>query len=327
MKPRHFKTQFFLYAALVFCLAVALCPAPVEAGTSLNSPMKPQAPVKWLVHTASAANIDPSYPNVTYIDNPLLTNPATNPDYNLWVTPNWNPAGSTGQYNNHPVGVWYNDTLHRWGIVNQDGAAMVAGLAFNVIFGYSVPHTFCWPINIGNTTANYSEMNIPDINADPGAVIILTHYAWGGAAPGTLDNHNVGVAYDIPSARWRIYTEDGTNLQTGNTYCGLVASQFAYGWTHVVSTGAGGNAQGNYTWLDTPETNANRHALVFTTHNLGLTAGMIAGNHPLGVWYSAAHNGGAWSIFNQDLANMVDGDYYNVLVVNLRQIYLPLIGK
>jgi hypothetical protein len=204
---------------------------------------------------------------------------------------------------------------------------MVAGLYFNIFFGYSLPHAFCWPVTPGNTTANYSVINVSDLNANAAAVVILTHYAWGGDAPGMVDNHNVGVAYDGATARWRIYTEDGTNMQTGNTYCGLVASEFAYSWTNVVSTGAGGNAQSNYTWLDSPETNANPYALVFTTHNLGPTSGMIASNHPLGVWYSAAHNGGAWSIFNQDMADMVNTDYYNVFVIYVRQTYLPLIRK
>ena len=49
------------------------------------------------------------------------------------------PAGayavrtSDGTYNDHAIGVWYDDDRQRWAIFNQDLAAMPDGSAFNVV--------------------------------------------------------------------------------------------------------------------------------------------------------------------------------------------------
>lgn len=78
------------------------------------------------IHRATPENLSE---NSTYLDNSL-----TNGDSNLilYVTPNWNPGGGTGIYNEHPIGVWYDDSRQRWAIFNQDLATMPEGAAFNV---------------------------------------------------------------------------------------------------------------------------------------------------------------------------------------------------
>jgi hypothetical protein len=329
MNARSLIRRFLLLIAILLAgLAICLRPALAEAGAMPNPPVNPVAPLHWLIHTTTLANIDALSPSVTYLDTPLLDDPASNADYDMWVTPNWNPNGQlSAPYNNHPIGVWYNDVLRRWAIVNQDGAAMAVGLSFNVAFAYSIPYGFCHPMTTDNTTDDYSVIDNATLNGNAAAVIILTHYAWGGAIPGAVDNHNVGVAYDSGTARWRIYTEDGSVMPTGQTYCGLIVSQYANAWMHIVTTGPGGNGEFNYTWLDNPATNHNLHALVFVTHNLGPTSGMLASNHALGAWFSGTINGGAWSIFNQDLAPVADSDYYNVFVIDPNIVFLPMVRR
>jgi hypothetical protein len=78
------------------------------------------------IHRATPENISA---NSTYLDNPQ-TNDA--PDVILYVTQNWNPGGSNGTYNEHPVGVWYDPNAQRWAIFNQDREPMPDGAAFNV---------------------------------------------------------------------------------------------------------------------------------------------------------------------------------------------------
>jgi hypothetical protein len=65
--------------------------------------------------------------HVTIIRRPELDG---KPEVMLLITPNWNPGGSGGVYNNHPIGVYY--TGQNWAIYNQDIAALPAGAAFNV---------------------------------------------------------------------------------------------------------------------------------------------------------------------------------------------------
>ena len=78
------------------------------------------------VHRATPENISA---NSTYLDNPQTND---DPDVILYVTPNWNPGGGNGTYNEHPVGVWYDSTAQRWAIFNQDREPMPDGAAFNV---------------------------------------------------------------------------------------------------------------------------------------------------------------------------------------------------
>src|SRR3712207_5591239 len=53
------------------------------------------------IHHATPENISR---NSTYLDGPPTDG---NPNVVLVVTQNWNPGGSDGKYNNHPIGVWY----------------------------------------------------------------------------------------------------------------------------------------------------------------------------------------------------------------------------
>ena len=48
------------------------------------------------------------------------------------VTQNWNPGGGPGVYNDHPVGLLYDEDVQKWAIENRDGARMPDGAAFNV---------------------------------------------------------------------------------------------------------------------------------------------------------------------------------------------------
>jgi hypothetical protein len=89
------------------------------------------APPTFFVHRASPAN---TIGNSTYLDHPLINGDST---AIVVITPNFNPDGAGGQYNDHPIGVWYSNG--RWAIFNQDMAPMAAGAAFNVWIADDVP--------------------------------------------------------------------------------------------------------------------------------------------------------------------------------------------
>ena len=79
------------------------------------------------VHRATPENTSA---NSTYLDN-LRTD--VDPNTLLLVTQNWNPGGSGGTYNDHPIGVWYDRNRSKWAIFNQDRATMPVGANFNVV--------------------------------------------------------------------------------------------------------------------------------------------------------------------------------------------------
>jgi hypothetical protein len=79
-----------------------------------------------LVHRATPETLSE---NSTYLDNPRANG---DPNVVLYVTQNFNPGGEGGTYNEHPIGVWYDDSRQRWAIFNQDREPMPDGAAFNV---------------------------------------------------------------------------------------------------------------------------------------------------------------------------------------------------
>jgi hypothetical protein len=78
------------------------------------------------VHHATPENTSA---NSTYLDGPPTDG---NPNAVIVVTQNWNPGGSHGKYNDHPIGVWYDRDRSKWAVFNQDRAAMPVGADFNV---------------------------------------------------------------------------------------------------------------------------------------------------------------------------------------------------
>jgi len=98
--------------------------AAVPAGSAFEVVVPPAD--EGFVHRADLLNI---VGNATYLDDPLLNG---KPDAEVSVTQNWNPGGGGGVYNDHPVGVLYDEDVGEWFVYNEDGARMPQGAAFNV---------------------------------------------------------------------------------------------------------------------------------------------------------------------------------------------------
>jgi len=102
----------------------------MPAGVSFNVLVVPTASSSVFVQTATAGN---TAGDATFINSPLANGLR---GARLMVTPVLNPGGSQfGVWYNHPAGVWYNTGNTRWAIVNEDKAAMTAGVSFNVMVG------------------------------------------------------------------------------------------------------------------------------------------------------------------------------------------------
>ena len=98
--------------------------AAVPAGATFRVVLPPAS--ESFVHRAADGN---SRGDHTYLSDPLTNG---EPDAVVSVTQNWNPEGGDGVYNDHPVGVFYDEDVQKWAIENRDGARMPDGAAFNV---------------------------------------------------------------------------------------------------------------------------------------------------------------------------------------------------
>ena len=100
-------------------------PMPEDASFEVSL-WKEQVAGAVFVHRATPDNI---VDNETYIDD-LSTNKT--PDAVLSVTPNWNPGGGAGTYNDHPVSIRYDTDEEKWVILNADLGPIPQRAAFNV---------------------------------------------------------------------------------------------------------------------------------------------------------------------------------------------------
>ncbi|CAA9435980.1 MAG: hypothetical protein AVDCRST_MAG22-3669 [uncultured Rubrobacteraceae bacterium] len=98
--------------------------AAVPAG-SIFEVFIPQRSERF-VHRSEPANTGA---DSTYLDDPITRG---DPEILLTVTQNWNPGGGGGIYNDHPIGVRYDEGVGKWIIYNRDGAPMPTRAAFNV---------------------------------------------------------------------------------------------------------------------------------------------------------------------------------------------------
>ncbi len=154
----------------------------------------------------------------TYLSHPLTNG---RPDAILIVTPNWNPGGGVGVYNNHVIGVQYITAAQQWIIINQDSVDMPAGAAFNVLVAPSGPAfgstAFVHTATTGNIVENVTYIDHPATNNRPGALLFVTFRCIGPNNP-----HVTGVYYDAWRQRWAIFNQDFANMPDGAAFNVLV---------------------------------------------------------------------------------------------------------
>jgi hypothetical protein len=253
------------------------------------------------IHTATVANTISGY---TDIDNPLTNN---NPNAIVLVTPNWNPGGIGGTYNNQPIGVWYDYRHNKWSIFNQDYlASMPVNASFNVLIPTAGTAVFVHTATVANTFTDYTDIDNPLTNNNPNAIVLVTPNFTPGGVEGAYNNHSIGVWYD--GSKWAVFNEDKSNMPVNASFNVMILTSSTTAFVH---TATGANTFTDYTEIDNPLTNNNPNAIVLVTPNWN--PGGIGGtynNHPIGVWYA----GSKWAIFNEDKFNMPVGAAFNVVI-------------
>jgi sortase A len=133
--------------------------AAVPAGVTFEVVVPPAS--GSFVHHAEPGN---TVGNGTYLNDPLT---AGKPGAVLSVTQNWNPGGGRGVYNDHPVGVRYDDERGQWAIYNKDRSAMPDGAAFNVAVSEAGKEATRSDVNF-KEESKLAERTTPDTSAaDP----------------------------------------------------------------------------------------------------------------------------------------------------------------
>ena len=163
------------------------------------------------VHRATDGN---SRGNYTYLGDPRTNG---DPDAVVLIAPSPGRGEQAGADYGHNVGVWYEPGKKKWGIFNQDMAAVPAGSAFEVVVppaDQGFVHRAALPNTVGNTTY----LDNPLTNGESDAVLSVAQNWNPGGGGGVYNDHPVGVLYDEDVDGWLVYNEDGAPMPNGAAF-------------------------------------------------------------------------------------------------------------
>lgn len=276
----------------------------MRAGASFNVLVVPSASSSVFVQTAAASNLA-GYS--TYINSSASNGQS---GAVLMVTPVWNPGGSRGVYNNHPIGVWYNGGNGRWAIFNEDKALMPPGASFNVMVGTAGSGGATSAVQAAtsaNTHGDSTYISNPATAGYPNTVVFETPNLNPGGMGGTYDARPAGIWW--PGGTDAVFNENAAPMPVGAAFDLIIYQSSHFTWTATPA-----NSSGDSTYINNAATNNQPGAILFITSNFdpGGQGGEFDAA-PAGVWYNASN--GRWAIFNENGSAMLAGASFNVLIV------------
>jgi hypothetical protein len=289
--------------------------ANMPVGAAFNVVI-PHTPTEFLVHEATEAN---TIWHTTYMDHQLTNN---SPKTYTFVTPNWNPPGMTGIYNNHSIGVRH--SASKWAIFNEDEEAITEGAAFNVLIPDADAGVFPHWATTYNIDGTSTYLDHPLTNGKPDAIVFVAqNLNLGGWSDGPKNDPAIAVWYNDGEEKWAIFNQGFIgDMPESAGFNVLVPASGPHVFVHEVTAA---NTSQNWTTIDHPLVNDRPGAILLVTQNYNPGGGSGDYNdHPLGVYYIAGS--GRWAIFNQDEEAMEPGPSFNVMVGSRRlRLYLPVI--
>ena len=188
----------------------------IAAGSTYNIMVVQKANKNVFVQTATTAN---TVGGATYI-NSAQTN--GNPNAEILITQNYDPGGTNGFVNNHPVGAFYNTSLKQWGILNEDGTSMGIGAQFNVMIGSTASNggtEVVTKAKSSNSAGSFVLINSPDDIGNPNAMVFTTPNSDPGGKGNNFDASTTGVEYfQSPTDNWAVFQEDGSTMSHGYAF-------------------------------------------------------------------------------------------------------------
>jgi hypothetical protein len=293
-------------AALAVAMGLAALGAPLAAAAPAQATVTVTSHFVWTA-TSSYTSGDTSF----------IANGATNgqPGDLLFVTPNWNANGLCGcVYEQYPIGVWYDNSNHEWGVFREDGGTMPANMAYNVL---AVPanqvnsSVFVQTSTSANTTGDFTLINSPATNGNPSARLQVTQSWNPNGSGGRYNAHNVGVWYDSSAGEWGIFNEDLAAMQTGLSFNVLVGATPSNGGATAILTASSSNTSGDTTYINNSETTGNPNNVTLVTQNWNPGgSGGTYNNAQTGVWYTGNQEG----MFNESGSSPPVNSAYNLLI-------------
>jgi hypothetical protein len=196
----------------------------LPAGATSNL-FQPPMDVRTFVHQAMPENTSR---NSTNLDHPTTDRHS---EAIVFVTQQWAPGDEpfVGIYNDHNIGVWWNELEMDWEIFNQDGSPLRAGASFNVfvakkhddVLGHLSSHSapvdpqevaFVHVAAPETLDGDQTVVDHPLLNDQPDLQLIVTQSWNPGGGNGVYNDHPIAVDYDESTRRWSIVNQDGAEM-------------------------------------------------------------------------------------------------------------------
>jgi len=189
-------------------------------------------------------------------------------------------------------------------IINEDFAAMIEDVRFNVLRAGDDLISFTHTMGPGNDQGYRTVIDHPALNGDPDAIFIYSH----NRKPNDVINDNkTGVLYN--GSKWAIFNENvSADLPDQSSYNIIVPPASDKVFVHTSSTA---NITTNYTVIDHPDLDGKSNARFFVRHNLSESSGG-GYNKNAGVYYQPFIQ--KWTIYNEDLTNFTPGLAFNIMI-------------
>jgi hypothetical protein len=188
----------------------------IAAGSTYNILVVQKSSGSAFVQTATTAN---TLGGATYIDSPKTNG---NPNAKLLITENLDPGSANEFVSDHPVGAYYNTTIKKWGILNEDGASMAVGAHFNVMVGTKASNGGTEVVEKAkknNSAGSFVLINSPETVGNPNAAVFVTENSDPGGTGSNFDTSTTGVEYfQSPTDNWAVFQEDSSAMSLGYTF-------------------------------------------------------------------------------------------------------------
>lgn len=246
---------------------------------------------KMFRHTAT--NDGQTY---TMLDHPLLNG---KPD----ARPIVSKFGGNISFTTQIAGVFYNETLQKWGIYNENLLPMTADHEFTVY----VPSPQFSLTQVAADDYYTTEINHPVLNGKPDTFAVMTH-----VIGGVYNNQPVAFWYDdiTTDGKWNIYDEDGNGAIPGGTkfFVAVEGEHGVVAYRHVVTDN---NSSGYLTSVYHPLM-ANANARFVWAHNTGRQGASSATE--LKSSMQAYFSNPYWRIAMEDLSDIPVGTVLDFLI-------------
>lgn len=249
-----------------------------------------------------------------------LNDPRLNGKGSLKLIVSQDVLSSAIAFNNHPIGIVYDQTAKQWKIFNEDVVAIPTGAIFNVL----IPET-AQRVNGGATNSFYNQTFFNVRMGEPNALLLQTHIfdpfpnITSGAFNGVFQLNPVGLYYypvitthPVPasSAHWELFNENAAPALAAAYNVADVTGYKVAGVPHsfIFTTST---VSGDFAPISNPLTNDTPNVILFA-NQVSLAPGVVY-NHFYAVAYDVSTS--AWGIVSEDGSSMPVGISFVVAVV------------